>query len=449
MAVIELDLDAPPPAPVRPPPAHRYRYAGLTVATVLLLALGGAAPVTSALWRPLGLIPLLDGNSTYALAGGAVYTVDGVGEGRWRTTAWAGPALRRAWSVTTDNGSDRGDGVEYGGVNLVAADGNLLVQDTGMTSVVDARTGDLRWSVPGPVVSLGSGLALTVETSFRPGTEYDVASGAPGELFWSSTGQPHTEPPRSTTLHGVELATGRRLWSTRQRGSVRTAQAAGDTAAVVVVGFDGLKLLAADTGRVLREAPPPRPGDVSYVEFTGDLVLVRSGRTNRAGSMSAYAMDTLEFRWQRPDLADGGDPGWCYGLACGTDPSGLTVLDPRTGRAAWRAGPGLSLVRRGGIAMEVGAGAERRMRVRDMVTGDVRAELPSWDTLVGQGGTGPFVVRRRENNRGATAFGLVRPDGSAVQPLGVAHDYVNDCLVDERFVACRMAGGVEVWSYRA
>ena len=49
MAVIEVDLDAPPgPAP-GPPPARRYRWAGLLLAGLLTLALGGAAPVTSAI----------------------------------------------------------------------------------------------------------------------------------------------------------------------------------------------------------------------------------------------------------------------------------------------------------------------------------------------------------------------------------------------------------------
>jgi hypothetical protein len=185
------------------------------------------------------------------------------------------------------------------------------------------------------------------------------------------------------------------------------------------------------------------------VDFTEDLLLIRNGRTSEPGSMSAYATDTLEFRWRTPVPRDGAARGRCFGLACGTDPSGIAVLDPGTGRTVWRAGPGLSLTRRGDVAVEVGADLERQMRVREVATGAVRTELPSWDTVVNQDGTAPIVLRRREGDRGLTAFGVLRPDGSAVQPLGLAGELVDDCLADERFVVCRTAAGAEVWSYRA
>ncbi len=449
MALIELDLDASPTPPPQRPPVRWYRPAGLLLAGLLALTLGGAAPAVSTVWQRLGVVPVDGEDSSYALAGGGIYAVDPAQGGRWRISAWTGEPLRRAWSVTTGTPRAAEDGTGYAGVNLVAAGGDLLVQDTGTTTVVDVRTGAVRWSTPGPLQSLGSGMGVTTETAFRPGTEYDVAGGAPGDLYFSATGRPHTEPPRRTTLHGVDMATGRRLWSSGHRGSVRTALLPGDRAALVVVSADRLALLAGDTGAALRATPLPRTGDVAWVEFAGDLVLIRRGPLDEPGTMSAYAMDTLAFRWQTADAAVAGAYGFCAGLACGNVPSGRMVLDAGTGRGLWPVDEGLSVVRRGGSAVEVGSGGERPVRVRDVSTGAVRARLTSWDTVLNREGDGSLVVRRAETGRGVTTFGALPPGSRAVRPLGTVPGLVDDCLADDAFVACRTAAGVEVWSYRA
>ena len=449
MAVIELDLDAAPAPPPRRPPARWYRITGLALAGLLTLTLGGAVPVPVAVWRHLGVLPLGAMDSSFALAGGGIYTVEAAAGGKWRTTAWAEPALRPAWSVTTGSARDGSDGAGFAGVNLTAAGRELLIQDPAGTTVVDTAGGAVRWAGPGPLYDLGSGLGVTVETWFRPGTEYDVAGGAPGDLFFSATGRPHTEPPRRTTLHGVQIATGRRLWSSEQRGSVRVARAAGDAAAVVVAAADRLTVLAGDTGAVLRSVPLPRADAVAWVEFVGDLLLIRRGRLDEPGTLSAYALDTLAFRWQVADRPDGGDQGFCSGLPCASGPSGRLVLDARTGRPAWRIDDGVSVVLRAGAAVEASAAWERPVRVRDVSTGAVRVRLAGWDAAVNREGDGPMVVRRADTGRGVTAFGALRPGGSAVRPLGVAGEVVDDCVADARFVACRTPDGLHVWSYRA
>ena len=444
MAVIELDLDAAASPPPRPP-ARWYRLAGLVLAGLTAFTLGGAAPVAATRWQRLGAVPLDAADSTFTLTGGRLYTVEAAAGGKWRTTAWTGAPVRRAWSVTTGAARDEAG---YGGVNLTAAGGDLLIQDLATTTVVDAGTGAVRWTAPGPLQDVGGGLGVTLETWFRPGTEYDVAGGAPGRLHFSATGRPHTEPPRRTTLHGVDMATGRRLWSSEQRGSVRMTRAAGEIPAVLVAAADRLSVLAGDTGAELRSAALPGAGE-AWAEFAGDLVLIRRGPLDEPGTLSAYAMDSLAFRWRTADGPDRGDHGICAGLPCGNGPAGRTVLDPRTGRPAWRIDAGVSVVRRGGAAVEVGAAWERPMRVRDLSTGAVRVRLTRWDSAVNREGDGPMVVRRGGTGRGVTAFGALLPGSAAVRPLGVAGEAVDDCIADDRFVACRTAAGLDVWSYRA
>lgn len=446
--MIELDLDAPQvPRPGRPP-VRWYRAAGLALTGLLTLTLGAAAPASSTLWQRLGVVSFDGPDSSYALAGGRVYTVDPAAEGRWRTTAWTGAPMRRAWSITTGAAGEQEVSGSWG-VNLTAAGDALLVQEVTSSTVVDARTGTLRWSTPGPLEVVGPGLGVTTETTFRPGTEYDVAGGAPGELFFSATGRPHTEPPRRTTLHGVDMATGRRLWSSGWRGAVRTARPPGDRALLIVAAADRLALLAGDTGAELRSRPLPRAGGVARVQFVGGLVLVRHGPLDRPGTMAAYSTDTLAFRWQTVDEPVRDDNGFCSELACGRSSAGRMVLDARTGRPVWRVAPGVNVVRRGGSAVEMSAAWEQPVRVRDASTGAVRAELSAWEAAVNREGDGPLVLRRAETARGVTAFGALPPGGSEVQMLGTSTTLVDDCLADERVVVCRTDAGAEVWAYRA
>jgi len=449
VAVIELDLDAPPTPPPRRPPARWYRLGGLVLAGVLALTAGGSAPVTSTLWQRLGLIRLSAADTTFALVDGRVYTLEPAPDGTWRTSAWVGRPLRRAWTATTGAVREASEEAGYGGVNVTAAGEHLLVQDPVSTTVVDARSGAVRWSAAGPLTDLGAGFGVAVEMSFRPGSEYDVGGGEPGGLYFSPTGRPYTEPPRRTTLHGVDLATGRRLWTSEQRGAVRTARAPGDIPALIVVAADRAAVLAADTGAVLRSTPLPREADVAWVNFVGDLLVIRAGPLTESGTLSAYGVDDLALRWRTGDPPDRGAPGFCFDVICSNSPSGRTVLDPGSGRPAWHVAPDVTVVRRGRSAVETGAFAERSVQVRDVATGAVLARLTSWDTAVNSEREGPLVMRRAEPHRGVTAFGALLPGHSTVSPLGLSGELVDDCVADDRHVACRTSRGLEVWSYRA
>src|SRR5205823_12870094 len=105
VALIELDLYAPPePAPERAPP-RRQRFVGLAALLVVVLALAGAAPSRSVLWRRTGLAPITAPDGAYQLVGDRLYTFDS-GTDRVVTTAWSPDPLRRLWSYTATTTSD-------------------------------------------------------------------------------------------------------------------------------------------------------------------------------------------------------------------------------------------------------------------------------------------------------------------------------------------------------
>lgn len=454
MAVIELDLDAPPTPTGSRPPIRALRPVALVVVALLALVLGGSAPATPVLWRQVTFVPVSDEDSRFVLDGGRLYTVDRppgvIGEVAAVDLATAEPL----WSFTTPAQSRNGGDSFFTRTNLSVSGDRVLVQGEDFaTSVLDAGTGEVRWTAPGRVEPLGAGRAMVQRTEFRRGTEYDLRSGDAGALYWSSEGRPHTEPPLRTEITGVDLRTGQRSWTERSPGSVFTAPVDGGTG-LLVAGHRRIAVLALDTGAVRREIPMPAgwSADVSSLATAGDLLLARSGPAEQAGRVSAYDIATLQVRWEQPDPpADSGPiAGGCAGLPCRDDESGMTVLDPRTGEPAWQAGPDVRLVRRGGAVLEMGAVSHQPVAVRDADTGEVRTSLSAWDATYAESAPDrPLVVSRIEAQRRSVAFGALTPGATTVQPLGDGGPVVLECFSDDRYVACRVPGGIQVWAYRA
>jgi hypothetical protein len=349
VAVIELDLDAPPAPSSTRPPVHLLRPLGLALAVVLLLALGGAAPITPNLWRGLGVIPLTTEDYRYELHGDHLYTVDSPVDARRDVTAWSLDPIRKDWTFATQvDGADDVD-VIHSRINIAPVDGVLLLHgDTFATSILDPGTGAVLWTTPGWPYPLGAGRGLIQESHFRPATEYDLKSGDAGELYWSSDGQPHTEPPLRTTLHGVDIRTGERSWKAEAPGAVFTAPTE-DGSGVLVVAADKLTVLDQHTGKVLRERTMPRlesDDDVAWVDMSGDLLLLRRSPADEWGTVTAYAMDTLEQRWEIPDPPGQGYGGSCYGLPCQKEEAARAP--DRSARLADRGQPPAQQARRRG-----------------------------------------------------------------------------------------------------
>ena len=451
MALIELDLAAPPGQPLSSaPPARRYRLTGLIVAAVLVVALGGAVPLGSLVWHYLGMVPLpgpVGPESPFQLDGDRAYTTAGSGTGRV-VTAWAlaGPP-HQLWHVPFPARVVGPDQVTFGDVRVNRAGDVVLLSDGPATTAVDARTGAVRWRSPIPVQTLaGDRIGLVQEPEFRDGTVYDQNSGAPGPLYFSASGEPHTEAPVRTVVRGVDLRTGVTVWSAALPGSINLFAGTG----LLILSSDRLTLRSPDTGAVLHETllskvagQPPYAG-----QLAGDVVVVFYGADDSdQRQMVGYSAGTLRPLWGRPEAKVLINPGACDGVICAYDGSGRAVLDPATGQQRWRAPDDLDLAQRGADVLESGGNPAVPVRLASPVNGDQRLDLAGWRSDVSGSADQPVVLRRRVES-GATAFGVVVGDPTAIKVLGQTRGVVGDCTADDRFVVCRAAGGLQVFAYR-
>ena len=450
MAVIELDLNARPDAtPTPPPPAHRYRLPGLMLAAVLVLAAGGAAPIMPVLWRYLGAVPAPGGpEMQFQLTGGLVYTVATDGAER-AVTAWTPAAPpRRLWTTRLPPLARADD---FNGVSTQPAGDVVLLVSAGTTTAVDTARGSVRWRLPVPVTALAGGRYGFVEDPrFRDGTAYDEASGNPGILYFSATGEPHTEPPLHTEMRGIDLTTGATAWTITAAGAVNLFDAGGDRPAVLLLTSKALQLVDGARGEIRqRVALPavdgsgPTSGDV-----VGDLMLVHYGAYGSISREVAYSPETLARRWSRSVPPESPDPPRCTDMLCAAGRGGMHVLDPVTGRPQWRVPDGMDLIRRGDVVLQAGHESGVPERLLDPVTGAARVDLTGWRTWVNVVADHPLVLER-DRADGTGVFGVVVARHDMVQPLGVTDGPVSDCVADQRYVVCRTDGGLRVWSYRA
>jgi outer membrane protein assembly factor BamB len=443
VAVIELDLYAPAePEPRRPSPRPvRYRIAALGVAVLLALALGGAARPESRLLQAGGSAPMT-ATGSFLLVGGRLYTFDLRGA-TLTTTAWSPAPTRRLWSrndrVLAANG-------ESGGIGWYAtptADDGVLLQTDLNATVLDARTGAVRWHRTALISVLRGRYGLLYDEKYRPDTDYDDGEGTDGPVFYGSDGTLHVQPPFHTDLRVLDMVTGEQKWTAAYSGKVIATVAPAGPGELLVYADDKLSLRSAETGavRLVRTLHALPPSDLMYGSpVVGDVVLAAG-----PGEVTAYSARTLEPLWRRPRAADAGaDPYACVDLLCEYHDADTTVLDPATGKPLWTL-DGLSGLRAAGADVYVmGDGQQRVLEVRDAATGALRADLRRWDlTVIPQDGA-PLVISRPD--RGGVAFTMVRP-GGVRQPLGISNSPVTECQNDPRHLVCRTVSGVQVWTY--
>jgi hypothetical protein len=140
------------------------------------------------------------------------------------------------------------------------------------------------------------------------------------------------------------------------------------------------------------------------------------------------------------------DPPDCGDLLCAGPRSALDVLDPATGRAAWRAPAEVDLGEQNGYVLERDALEGGPLRLVDRATGATRVELTGWHAAL-TGDDDQSLVLRRGLPGGTSAFGVVRHD--RVQLIGASAGPVSDCTADRDYVLCRSGEGLEIWAYSA
>ena len=451
MALIELDLYAPPDPP--PPPARsgRHRAFALAGVLVLLLALAGGSPAAAfALWQQMGVAPIATPTGAFHIIDGRLYTFDATGT-RLLTSAWSMDPIRMLWSRVSQVPAPGPDGLQPGlGWSVSAAGGgNVLLQADRSSSLIDAETGAVRWTLPEVVRPLADGrTGLTYGQEFPPGSTYDAIRGAQGALYFGDDGTPHTQPPVRTTLRAVDLQTGRERWRRSLPGPAVAVGAPGDPHVVLVVASNWLGRLDTGTGAVQlgRTVDGPAPRDLSEADIFGALVLVRHGAPGNGGTVTAYSTRTLDQLWRRTEPVEGG-PAFCDDVLCDYQDDGVAVLDAVTGRELWHTTDDAGLVAHGTDVIEVTNGGTRPLRVRDAVTGVVRVELGQWTYSTASPAADPLVVGHLSGAR--SVFGVLLPGARSVQPLGYASTPVSDCESDDRFVVCRVIDGAEIWAYRS
>jgi outer membrane protein assembly factor BamB len=453
MAVIELDLAAQPDPPLSsPPPAYRYRVPGLLLVAVLALALGGAAPAVPTMWRFLGQVPAGGGaDSTFQLAGGKIYTVALDGTDRLATAWTVAWPPRKLWTARFSARVIGPAEVRFGGLLARQAGDMVLLSDGPATTAVEVRTGAVRWTSRAWVDPLAGGrYGVVREPVFRPGTVYDQASGDPGPLYLSATGEPHVEPPLRTEVRALDLRTGDERWQLALPGSVSVFVAPGPAPAVLILSADRVERLSGETGAVDRRIELPRGygPDLSGGRIVGDLLLVAYGDYQSAGHEAAYTVDTLELRWRREVPAILFDPPRCDHLICAGPRAALDVIDPVTGRTAWRAPAGVDLARQAGYVVEYDEGTGAPERLADPATGAVRVPLDGWTAELSPDPDLP-VVLRMPSEAGRSVFGTVLAGRDRVQVLGETSGPISDCTADRSHVVCRGLEGLLIWAYRA
>ena len=352
----------------------------------------------------------------YHLAAGRAYTV--TQDRKFRVvTAWQlGRSLRRLWTARIAAGEVGPGGIAVGGVRIEQPGDVVLVADGPATTVLDARTGGFRWAVAGSIRPLDGGRAGLAVT--------DVVG---------STG--HVE------MHGVDLRTGRRNWSVARPG-VLTFPAPGS--ALLVLRAGRLQRLDGATGAVVGEAGLPKAAGQIAPNLVGILFVVDYGRPESGGRTVAYDAVTLARRWDRSRPAATVDPGACLGLICSGPRAALDVLDPGTGRPAWRVPGEVNLRAAGGYVLELTDWAGQPVRLVDPVTGANRVPLDGWNEVIGEH---PLVLRRAAPG-GRSVFGVVPPGRDWVQPLGETTGPVSACRADSGYLVCRGSGDLRIWAYR-
>lgn len=416
------------PEAVRAPARRRFTWA-LAGLALLVTGMGPALPQPVPLTE--ATIPARLGDTAFAV-GGQYYVVTSdraTVAGTRSITAYALPGAARLWQVPLPlSGALRGVG-EVAGQMLISTQPEL--QEQVETVSIREATGEIRWR------------RRALFEGVTPGGEV---------LLWTS---PDGTPAASTgreVLQAVDPVTGAIEWSYRvPTGGWLSYRYSGQrvTHVVTLLPSGTVEVRDVDNAGVLAAADllPARPPNIpaSYVQFAGDLMLVREGPT-----AVAYGVDRLDRRWSAPiELArEYVTPGCGDKLCAVAHMGGVRVIDPATGHVLW-ADPTRAFISRAGdffIGEQRAHDGLTELTVLDPGTGRELSRLGDWRVISPPAGDGRLIAMRTDLTTSRAWLARVDPATGGARFFGVVGGVTGDCEVHADAVICRrLNASVGVW----
>lgn len=462
--VIDLDTDRyePPPGPParwpRRSTVRRFRPAALAATVVLVFGTGGAAAPPAPPMRAILSMPIApEPSARFQLLGDLLVVAERVessADPQVRLTGYELTGGRRLWSI--------GRPVRWTEFGLTPAVDRLLLLERDrehgpfQTQTIDRRTGELRWSYPSALqVMPGEQIALVFEDIFpagsriRPEARPEALPTGSATWYTSYTGGVYREPPVGVVLHGVDLGTGERRWtSPRMTRAVTLAGTADRPAAVLTVPPEGgIEVRDLRTG-VVRHRLDGFGGTLSEAYPLGDVVVLVS---NDPAGVAVYSSDLRQLRWSRSAAGQDFYVEPCAPLLCRPGLTDIQALDPATGEQRWQLPERARFLPNGPFLIQYDDNGHT-VRSLDAQTGRTVARLPGWRVLdPGRWsdqdpapGIAPMLLSPTPG-RDETRMGVLGRNG-AVIPLAVVPYALVFCRTASAVVACLTRDGqLRVW----
>ncbi|WP_173061417.1 outer membrane protein assembly factor BamB family protein [Phytohabitans houttuyneae] len=420
--------EAAPESP-RMPVRRRLAWA-LAGLTALAATLGPSTSAPAALVEAtiparLGDFPFAVGEQFY------VVTSDrGERAGPRTITAYSLPAAQRLWQAPLPlSGALRGVGATAGQM-LISTQPELL-QQVESVSIREA-SGQIAW---------------------RRRALFEGVTPVRGHvLLWTSPDGTPTASTGNETLEAVDAVTGAVRWSYRvPKGGWLSYRYAGHapTHVVTLLASGRVEVRDVEDGRVLAAGDllPPRPPSVpaGYVQFAGELVLVR-----QESMVTAYGLDRLDRRWAAAiDLPTEYVMPDCGKTLCVVSQrGGVRALDPATGRQLW-ADPTRTYLSRAGDHLVAATPAHdglADLAVLDPRTGRQREHLGAWALVGPPGPSGELVGMRTDLTTSRAWLARLDPRTGGARFFALVEAVSGDCEVHAGAVICRrLDATIGVW----
>jgi outer membrane protein assembly factor BamB len=416
------------PEPVRTPLRWRLTWA-LAGLAVLAATLGPAVPAPAALTETT--IPASLGDLAFAVDEQYyVVTSDlNAPPGPRTITAYSLPAATRLWQAPLPLA---------GGLRAVGAAAGQMFLSTQPRVFQQVETLSIR--------------EATGQVMWRRRARFDGVTPRGLVLLWTSPDGTPSSSDGDEMLEAVDPVTGAVRWSYPvPAGGWLSYRGSGGspTHVVTLLPSGSVEVRDVEDGRVLATAVlvPSRPPRIppSYVQFAGDLMLVRDGPM-----VVAYGVDRLDRRWSAAiDLArEYVTPGCGDKLCVIAHRGGVRVIDPATGRTLWSDPARRSISQVGDylVAEALARDGLTRLTVLDPATGRVLAQLGEWTVIAPPAGDGELIAMRADLTTSRAWLARVDLATGGAHFFGVVSGVTGDCQAHAGAVACRrLNASVGVW----